>query len=318
MNNLSLLTKIPEYMPKFDGDYKALTDVSFFLYQNKDLAESGSAYGSTGFIVSIPSAVSTKIFIYAVTNRHCIDGGDLVLRFNKKDGSLATLETKRENWIWIDNHYDVAVMPIAIGEDIVWKGIDTSFFATEQDEIDTGEDCFMVGRFVNYDGGQNSNRPSMRFGNISIAQANIIHPHSQKYPQLKYKAEQQAILLDMRARTGYSGNPVFAHRTQGSLFYKNAKEGEQKRLVTYHFMKLMGIQWGIIPDDVNNNVGSFSEEIAHANPKNADDLKNMSIVCPAKYILEALNKPELKNSRDETNKKLLEARKNNIQLTTQS
>ncbi len=307
-------------MPKFDGDYKGLSRISFFIYENAQAANEGSIYGSTGFLVGMPSAVNGQVFLYAVTNRHCIQGLNPVLRFNKKDGGLGIMETKSEQWHYLHNHYDVAVLPIALDGNVVdITFADVSFLVSDKDivdhEIDAGEDCFMIGRFVSYDGGSNLNKPSMRFGQISIMDANIVHPYSIDYPQLGYKKDQQSILLDMRARTGYSGSPVFVYRTQGSLFHKNAKEGEQKLLVTYHFMKLIGIQWGIIPDDVSGNTGSFSEKIASANPKNADDLKNMSIVCPAKYILEVLNKPELQKIRDETNKKLLEAQQNSVQLT---
>jgi len=69
---LSYLTKIKEYMPKFDGNYKGLTRISFFIYENEELAKSGSVYGSTGFLISIPSAINGHVFLYAVTNRHCI------------------------------------------------------------------------------------------------------------------------------------------------------------------------------------------------------------------------------------------------------
>ncbi len=100
-----------------------------------------------------------------------------------------------------------------------------------------------------------------------------------------------------------------------ALYHENLKENEPKKfLVPYHFMRLLGIQWGIIGDDVNAN--SFGDEIASANPQNANDLKNMSIVCPAKYILEVLNKEELKKQRDDTNKILLQQRDNAIELTS--
>jgi hypothetical protein len=178
----------------------------------------------------------------------------------------------------------------------------------------------MVGRFVNHDGGSNINKPSMRFGQISIMNANIIHPYA-KYPNLMYKENQEAVLLDMRARTGYSGSPVFVYRTQGSIFHENLKNNEPENLsflTPYHFMRLLGIQWGIAPDEIDQNSNSFSQEIASVNPKNADDLKNMSIVCPAKYILEVLNKKELKENRDNCNAELLKDRDNAIELTSNS
>lgn len=313
------LTKIPEYMPKFDGNYKGLTRISFFIYENEELASNGSIYGSTGFLISIPSAMNGQIFLYAVTNRHCIQGiTNPILRFNKKDGGIAIMKTINEEWHYINNHYDVAVLPIVLNDTIDFVHADISYLLTDEEiakqEIDVGEDCFMIGRFVNYDGGSNINKPSMRFGQISITNANIIHPYS-KHKNLHYKENQEAIFLDMRARTGYSGSPVFVYRTQGSLFHENLKENEPKKfLVPYHFMRLLGIQWGIIGDDLSAN--NFGEEIANANPQNANDLKNMSIVCPAKYILEVLNKEELKKQRDDTNKILLQQRDNAIELTS--
>lgn len=233
-----------------------------------------------------------------------------MLRFNKKDGGTESIKTTNEQWHYIDNHYDVAVLPILLNEGIDFVHADISYLLTDAEmikqEIDIGEDCFMIGRFVNYDGGSNINKPSMRFSQISITNANIIHPYS-KDRNLGYKENQEAIFLDMRARTGYSGSPVFVYRTQGSLFHENLKDNEEQRfLIPYHFMRLLGIQWGIIGDDLSAN--SFGEEIANANPQNANDLKNMSIVCPAKYILEVLNKEELKQQRDNTNKLLLQQR----------
>ncbi len=319
------LTKIPEYMPKFDGKYKGLTRVAFFIYNNIEQAQSGSIYCSTGFLVSMPSVINGQIFLYAVTNRHCIQGINPVLRFNKKDGGLHTVQTVESQWHYIDNHYDIAIFPLVLDTNTIdLTHIDTSFFLTEdsvsKEEIDVGEDVFMVGRFVNHDGGSNINKPSMRFGQISIMNANIIHPYA-KYPNLMYKENQEAVLLDMRARTGYSGSPVFVYRTQGSIFHENLKNNEPENLsflTPYHFMRLLGIQWGIAPDEIDQNSNSFSQEIASVNPKNADDLKNMSIVCPAKYILEVLNKKELKENRDNCNAELLKDRDNAIELTSNS
>jgi hypothetical protein len=70
-----------------------------------------------------------------------------------------------------------------------------------------GDEVFMVGRFISYEGTQ-QNTPSARFGNISMMP---IEP-------LSFEGEQahEAFLVEQRSLPGYSGSPVFVciDRTQ--------------------------------------------------------------------------------------------------------
>lgn len=299
-----------EYMPKFDGNYKNLNKTCFFIYENIESAKQGVMYGSTGFIVAIQSIKAGIAYIYAITNKHCIQNRNPVLRFNGKNNELVYIQTQQNDWYSLD--YDVAVCELHPDnmKNTDFKFIDSSLFITNNvlssQSISEGEDCFMIGRFVNYDGNINYNKPSMRFGNISILDANIIHPYSTQYPN-SYRKIHRSHLLDMRARTGYSGSPVFVYRTGTSTL------SNQGISIGGNFLGLLGIQWGIIPDNVNDK-NIFNNSILECNSHNANDLANMSIVCSADYILETLNIPILQNRRKEANDMIIKA--NSAQLTT--
>ncbi len=143
---------------------------------------------------------------------------------------------------------------------------------TREYDINAGEDVFMAGRFVNYAGAE-TNRPSLRFGNISIMAADIRHP-------LGYTGK--SIVLDMRSQSGYSGSPVFVYRTAGSLFLGNDSIG-----VRGHMLKLLGIHWYQFPENSTRN--SKFEEVP----------SGMTAIHPANYIIEVLNTPELTAKREE-------------------
>ena len=86
--------------------------------------------------------------------------------------------------------------------------IDQSFFLLPdyhypcvwlEGHIGPGEDVFMVGRFVNQDGG--ATQPALRFGNISSMPAEMTIQ--------KFRRKRPYYLIDMHSRLGYSGSPVF-------------------------------------------------------------------------------------------------------------
>jgi hypothetical protein len=76
---------------------------------------------------------------------------------------------------------------------------------TQAAQIGPGDDVFMVGRFIDHDGG-NKNRPALRFGNISIDPTPIMQDNGVRVP---------AYCVDLHSRTGFSGSPVFVYRTPG-------------------------------------------------------------------------------------------------------
>jgi len=187
-------------MPKIDP---AILDSAFFLYENVDDARRGAAFGGTGFLVSYPMPIKNRpekpVAIYGVTNWHvvCQDGFSII-RLNKKDGTHRTIETDPSDWHFIEGGNDVAVIHIPINQDEdQFCLIPIALFLSQDDErIGVGDDVFMIGRFIDYDGVER-NAPSARFGNISMM------------PQPVQGKESYCV--DMHSRSGFSGSPVFVY-----------------------------------------------------------------------------------------------------------
>lgn len=285
-------------MPQL-GKYRPLLNSVFFLYPNIESAQLGDMVGGTGFFVALYSkALPGRFYLYAVTNYHNIDSTNHpTIRVNTKSNEIKIITSAKENWYFIPNSYDIAVYPIT-GIDLEELDIRVieleSLCLKDEDiksfEIDQGEDIFMVGRFVSHDGGSIINIPSMRFGNISVMQANVKNPVT--------GSSVSSIIVDMHSKGGYSGSPVFVYRTIGSIF------AESNVIMTGgHLMKLLGIFWGTFPERCDVEVSS----IANANKQYVETLSGMGLVYPASAILEVLNLPALKVMREQAEKDLIES-----------
>jgi Trypsin-like peptidase domain len=282
-------------MPKL-GEYQYLLDVVFFLYPDRASAEAGKDSGGTGFFVTIPSATHPDYHHpYAVTNWHVAVGSPKsqpcpVVRVNAKSNKSRIFEHDPSEWHFRGGWHDIAVLPISLDpRTLKVEAINAqNFFLTEADvsglEINAGEDAFMLGRFIDFDGVE-ENCPSMRFGNISMMAA-------RQRQQTGF--EGQSIVVDMHSRTGYSGSPVFVYRTAGSIFAKpNTIVGGGQ------LMKLLGVLWGQFPEDWDIQLkGSASPStVPMLDGHSIKGMSGMSLVCPAWAIWELLNMPELKSRR---------------------
>lgn len=224
-------------MPQLAPYYKDILDVAFYLYRSVDDANNNRRFGGTGFLVSMPTTGwgGENRHVYAVTNWHvAVRDRCSVVRLNTIDGNTDVFDLQAEDWTFIENGYDVAVAPLPVTGRHKVKHLDQSFFMSPEDAANTGigpgEDVFMVGRFVDYDGGP-TNRPSVRFGNISMMDVPIVQQGATMRP---------CFVLDMHSRSGYSGSPVFVYRTPGSVF--PAPDG--KVWQGGHVMRLLGIHCG--------------------------------------------------------------------------
>jgi hypothetical protein len=279
-------------MPKL-GEYQYLLDAVFFLYPDEASAKAGVAAGGTGFFVSIPSTTypDQYHYHYAVTNWHVACGyrdkpPNPVFRVNAGSGAPKVFDHDVDEWRFIGGHHDIAVLPVDLRQDLKVESIDINSFAlTEREitekEINAGEDVFMLGRFIDYDGIE-ENCPSMRFGNISMMKANQIQPTGCKEP---------SIVVDMHSRTGYSGSPVFVYRTHGSIFAK-----DKSFVFGGHMMKLLGILWGQFPEQWDLKIGGAGP-VAKVPNVSVEGMSGMSLVCPASAIVKVLNMKKLKDQR---------------------
>ena len=151
---------------------------TFYLYESKKAAEQGEAYGGTGFLVTVLSQRFSDIAgshsVYAVTNRHvAVRGGFSVIRINTYEG-VEIFETDPSDWTVHPDGDDIAVFPLLLANprNKGAVGIAPGAFGTKEQlaelDIGVGDNVFMIGRFVDHDGGP-VNRPAARFGNISGA-----------------------------------------------------------------------------------------------------------------------------------------------------
>jgi len=277
-------------MPKL-GEYEWLLDTAFFLYPTVDDAKRGTKAGGTGFLIAIPSERWPDDYhhVYGVTNWHVVESDSRVIRINRKSAAPAAFERTPSDWHFVPgpHGYDVAVTPLALSPDEHRvAALGPTFFLTDDDvvkhEINAGEDVFMLGRFVDYDGIE-VNEPSLRFGNISIMRAPIEQPNG---------CQRTSFVLDMHSRTGYSGSPVFVYRTTGSIFAKpNTIMGGG------HLLKLLGVHWGQFPERWEFADARDSSSITKG--KYVTGFSGMTCVCPAVAIREVLELPELRRMRSQ-------------------
>lgn len=219
----------------------AVLKATFYLYASVEDAKQGLKFGGTGFFVAFPSAVEGQNYGYAVSNWHvAVRDGFSVIRINKNDGGVDIFELDPAEWIFIPNGPDVAAVPIGIDKKIHdAEAIRSSLLMTREEAaqraVGPGEDVFMVGRFVDHDGGE-SNIPAVRFGHISMSPTKIKQPTG---------ATLESYVLDVHSRTGFSGSAVYVYRTFGqdlrNLGQMNFGQGHQ-------FISILGIHWGQFPE----------------------------------------------------------------------
>jgi hypothetical protein len=233
-------------MPRL-GHYQSLLKSVVFLYETVEDAVAGKKSGGTGFLVGVPSEAQGRNYAYCVTNWHVACQGAPIIRINKRAGSPEILDVPIDHWHFLPGGPDLAVTAVRIEP----EEHDAILFQLSREEedlsktqfgpFDVGDDVFMIGRFIDYEGAE-TNRPALRFGNISIMNANIRQKTGYRGP---------SIVVDMHSRTGFSGSPVFAYRTSGSHFGKGGVAGAIKgdeEIFVGHTMQLLGVHFGQFPE----------------------------------------------------------------------
>jgi hypothetical protein len=208
------------------------------------------------------------------------------------DGKIAIFDFDPIEWHFLPQLGDIAVSPnLPLNEDLhEFSVMGTNFFVTDEmvgsKSIGVGDDVFMVGRFVDHDGGTN-NVPAVRFGSISVM------PTIMKEEPNSHKSESYCI--DLHSRTGFSGSPVFVYRTIGT----DLNEIFRTKTVTLSsgsvFVNLLGIHWGQFPEAWKDAQGNLIR-----------GLSGMTCVIPAKRIVKLLNTEKLRKERQADDQKQLE------------
>jgi len=284
-----------------------LLDSTFYLYKNRDDAEKGKNYGGTGFFITVPSEKYPDeiIYIYGISNWHVVlESGNSIIRVNTLDGKVDIIEYEPTEWEWVQRKDDIAVSPlISILDPRKHSSnlIATEYFATDkiiqQHGINVGDDVFMLGRFMDHDGGI-INMPAARFGNISVMPTEIKQPTG--YMGKSY-------CIDAHSRTGFSGSPVFVYRTIGT----DLNEAQETGFPSISgFCYLLGIHWGQFAEEWEIKEIRLKEKKTFSENRSiiteggyVEGYSGMTCVIPAQNILDLLNMPEVKNERTKGDEK---------------
>jgi hypothetical protein len=288
--------EVPFGMPRIPPE---VLQCVFYLYPNEEAAKEGRDFGGSGFFVGVPSERFTEIseatHLYAVTNWHvaCRDGHS-VLRRMASDDTPEIFPFGPDQWEFLAG-YDIAAILMPPMPATVFVQT-TAFVMPEQvghreDQIGVGDDVFMVGRFIDHDGGP-INRPAARFGHVSVLPAPIRQPN---------RATADSFCIDLHSRTGYSGSPVFFYRTPyGDLGERPPDTGVLRLPVGSSVMRLLGIHFAQFPElwELSDKQKlSESHEPLITEGKYVKGLSGMTCVLPAWNIKEILNMPKLRAQR---------------------
>lgn len=229
-------------MPKINREF---IESVFFLYKNRQDAESGTNAEGTGFVVDYRGQY------FGVTNRHvAVSGFASVIRLNTTSGGADILEFDPADWETIAGGDDIAVVPLELNRSLhKVSAIHTDLFLPEHHhhDIGVGDDVFMIGLFVNHEGKQKNN-PLARFGNISMmadAQSPI-NSNGQDY---------ESFIIDMHSRSGFSGSPVFVYRTFGGDL-ENPTSGHSVRIPAVEIRRGIERKGGFLGNDLDSLDGA--------------------------------------------------------------
>jgi hypothetical protein len=245
-------------MPRLDPH---LSDCVFYLYRISPKTGKCEGPCGTGSIVGRPSQAEGSYHLYGVTNHHvAFEDGASIIRLNTKDGGTRFLEYEPTDWQFIPARDDIAAIDLT--EELSATADQIMFIREKQFisreilktfEIGLGEDVFMIGLYVNQDGGAR-NMPCGRFGNLSMV-ANEHAPIKQPNKMMR-----PSHLVDMRSRSGFSGSPVFVYRipeselsrpplpldsnvtySKYSMFAEPSSGPQGVKTIKDHFLGLLGI-----------------------------------------------------------------------------
>ena len=246
-------------------------------------------FGGTAFIVGVAMEGNLGL-AHLVTAKHvaeAIDPAEAVIAMNAKDGQPRFLRTGNERWFYHpteSDSVDVAVIPFGCemfqAYDIVWLPED--IFATEKRIVDfnigLGDEIFAIGLFTRFFGSTHL-IPLVRSGNLAMMPKDKISTQS--------FGDMEAYLVEGRSIGGLSGSPVFVRHTVKMPVETSKGPGVICGLgAELHLLGLMHGHW---------DVPTTFSDLEQAEAVNM----GVSIVIPAKKILETLYHPQLVARRKE-------------------
>jgi hypothetical protein len=276
-----------------------------YLYASREEAERGVRAAATGFLIYIATPLDAAdaggvtglsyTHVYLVTNDHVVQrcGSSTFARLNRKDTELLEiLPLDSDRWHSHPGGDDVAVCYLGCDPRLPAEShyLSSGRFVTKKHLVDgyvgLGDDCMMIGRFAPHPGTRR-NIPVVRFGNISMLPEEGVTFTERAHTQ-------EAFLVEMRSRGGFSGSPVFLmpqltwHHDEAPviLSYDSETRDQTLGIVCGHFH-----DWTRIRARLKSTQEDVECEI--------EDNSGMAIVIPAWRIQELLETEELTRARAE-------------------
>jgi hypothetical protein len=293
---------VPFGMPALPPVY--LNSVFYLLGASKN----GPIPMGSGVLVGVSGRGGVSgLHIYAVTARHVLNASNS-MQINTFDGYSRPIPVNMDEWTYVEDREDLAVFDLT--EEIDEKTDNISvlpyeLFLKETDigeyGINPGEEGFMVGLFSPHPG-EKRNLPAPRFGCLSML-ASEREPIKQEQRDLGTTLVRPAFVFEIHSRPGFSGSPVYIYRTPTTNLAQLSPDGSWN-LSTYKnlFLRLLGIHVGQFrePAEVAKAEGYGPQPILDGD--NAYLPSSMTIVVPAKQILELLDMKKLKDQREARDK----------------
>ena len=250
-------------------------------------------FGGTAFVVGV--RMDAKVGLaHLVTAKHvaeAIEPAEAVIALNAKDGAPLFLRTGEGKWFYHPTEkdsVDVAVLPFGSVRfqdyDITW--IPEDIFATDERitnfDIGLGDEIVIIGLFTRFFGSTHL-IPLVRTGNIAMMPKDRM--------PIKGFGEMEAYLAESRSIGGLSGSPVFVRNTVNMPAQTpKGNPGHISGLGSLHLLGLMHGHWDL---PVSFSAAEQAEAVN----------MGVSIIVPAKKILEVLYHPELVAMRKEHHEK---------------
>jgi hypothetical protein len=276
-----MLMRIPDHL---------LKSVGFVSRYNANVGEEAELrFGGTAFIVGVRMEGNNGL-AHLVTAKHvaeAIEPQEAVIAMNGKDGAPLFLRTGEARWFYHPTEKDsVDVAVIQFGSmrfedyDITW--IPEDIFATDKRiaefDIGLGDELVIVGLFTRFSGSTHL-IPLVRTGNIAMMPKD-------KLPEGGSFGGMDAYLAEGRSIGGLSGSPVFVRNTVNMPVQTATGTLTISGLGSLHLLGLMHGHWEV--------------PVSFSNLEQAEAVNmGVSIIVPAKKILETLYHPELVALRKE-------------------
>lgn len=261
----------------------------------------------TAFFIGVPLTNKPEnSFIYLITAKHIIEGiktkskdQKVYLRFNVKNDGTILMPVPIDKWLFHpqDESVDGAVLPISGGPQLeggqqldfllLPNNIAVTQEIVEKEGIGIGDEVFIVGLFAKHYGVE-KNLPIIRVGNIALMSEEKIN--TEKYGLI------DGYLIECRSIGGLSGSPVIVHLAGVRLI--KGQKNYQILGDRFFWLGLIHGHWDVpISDTLVED--AFTHEKVNM---------GITIVIPAKKILEIINQEELVAKRKQQEEKLLKER----------